>query len=143
MPVTKFVQMLETQRQNPETARAGLKWDQEEIDNLLDHIRNDVPIEDIAKELQRTAGSIKTRLITYALNEMKSRTLEEVAEELRLNPKDITEYERKKSIREQKRSKAKTTKQAPQNTSGKVSLEMIYSLLQEVKSELSKVTGSS
>lgn len=142
MPIVKFQSMLEEQRKNPETARAGVRWETDEIENLLSQVKEDVPLEDIAKELQRTPGSLKTRLITYALNEMKSRTLEEVAEELRLNPKDITDYEKKKSIREQNRSKAKSK---PTNTKAteKVTLDTVYSLLLEIKSELSKVTGSS
>jgi hypothetical protein len=139
--------MLEEQRKNPETARAGLRWEEDEVENLLSQVRSDVSLDDIAKELQRTAGSLKTRLITYALNEMKTRTLEDVAEELKLNPKDITEYERKKSIREQKRGQGKVrsnnTQQSTNVSGGKVTLDMVYSLLLDIKSEVSKVTGSS
>lgn len=142
MPPKKFITMLEEQRKNPETARAGVKWDDEEVENLLSQVKNDVSLEEIAKELQRTVGSLKTRLITYALNEMKSRPLEEVAEELRLNPKDVTEYERKRSIREQKRSNTKTrVKNQTTASGGKVTLETIHSLLLDIKSELNKVTG--
>jgi DNA-binding IscR family transcriptional regulator len=64
--------MLKEQRNNPETARAGLKWDNDEDKKLLEKVRANVPLADIAKELLRTEGSLKTRLITYALNKVEN-----------------------------------------------------------------------
>lgn len=149
----KFQEMLKEQRNNPETARAGLKWEEDEDKKLLDQVRQDISLEDIAKELFRTPGSLKTRLITYALNkiENENESLEEVATDLRLKSKDILEYQRKKNIREEKRLQRLFSRKQGQgqgrvgggnNTSnGSITLEDVHSLLLEVKSELEKLTG--
>jgi ribosome-binding protein aMBF1 (putative translation factor) len=55
-----YQEKLRKQRENPETSRAGLKWEVEEDNTLIDKINDNESIEDIAKQLQRTAGSIKT-----------------------------------------------------------------------------------
>ena len=68
MPNYKFQEKLSEQRKNPETARAGLKWSNDEDNCLLDDIKEGVGIDEIAKKLQRTAGSIKTRLTIKAVS---------------------------------------------------------------------------
>ena len=77
-----YQEKLRKQRENPETSRAGLKWEVEEDNALINKIDEDVNIEDIAKQLQRTSGSIKTRLIVKALtliDEDHSITLDQAA----------------------------------------------------------------
>ena len=64
----QFQEKLRKQRENPETSRAGLKWEQDEDDALIDKINEGITYSEIAKQLQRTEGSIKTRLIIRALN---------------------------------------------------------------------------
>lgn len=102
---SKFQEMLKEQRLNPETSRSGLKWDPSEDDTLREKIESGVSKDEIAKLLQRTEGSIKTRLITYAISKMDldNCSMEDVLSMYDLTEKDITDYQAKKAMREERR----------------------------------------
>jgi chromosome segregation and condensation protein ScpB len=125
-----YQEKLRKQRENPETSRAGLKWEADEDNALLNRIDEDVSIDDIAKQLQRTTGSIKTRLIVKALlliDEDHSITLEQAAEKYKITTQDIQTYQANKK----KRQMSNSLRNNP------VNLNMIYSLLLEINSKLS------
>jgi hypothetical protein len=127
---TMYQEKLRKQRENPETSRAGLKWEVEEDNALINKIDEDVNIEDIAKQLQRTSGSIKTRLIVKALtliDEDHSITLDEAAAKYKITTQDIQAYQANKK----KRQLTNSIRNNP------VNLNMIYSLLVEINSKLS------
>ena len=125
-----YQEKLRKQRENPETSRAGLKWEVEEDNVLMNKIDEDVNIDDIAKQLQRTTGSIKTRLIIKALaliDEDHSTTLEHAAEKYKITTQDIQTYQANKK----KRQITNSLRNNP------VNLNMIYSLLMEINNKLS------
>ena len=125
----QFQEKLRKQRENPETSRAGLKWEQDEDDALIDKINEVTSYADIAKQLQRTEGSIKTRLIIRALNlveEDHSITLEEAATKYKITIQDIQLYQANKRKR-----------QFGRVVNYPVNLQMVYSLLLEINSKLS------
>jgi hypothetical protein len=125
----QFQEKLRKQRENPETSRAGLKWEQDEDDALIDKINEGTSYADIAKQLQRTEGSIKTRLIIRALNlveEDHSITLEEAATKYKITIQDIQLYQANKRKR-----------QFGRVVNYPVNLQMVYSLLLEINSKLS------
>jgi hypothetical protein len=125
-----YQEKLRKQRENPETSRAGLKWEVEEDNALINKIDEDVNIEDIAKQLQRTSGSIKTRLIVKALaliDEDHSITLEQAAEKYKITTQDIQAYQANKK----KRQLTNSLRNNP------VNLNMIYALLVEINNKLS------
>lgn len=125
----QFQEKLRKQRENPETSRAGLKWEQEEDDALIDKINEGTSYADIAKQLQRTEGSIKTRLIIRALNlveEDHSITLEDAAAKYKINVQDIQLYQANKRKR-----------QFGRVVNYPVNLQMVYSLLMDINSKLS------
>ena len=127
---TMYQEKLRKQRENPETSRAGLKWEVEEDNVLMNKIDEDVNIDDIAKQLQRTTGSIKTRLIIKALaliDEDHSTTLEHAAEKYKITTQDIQTYQANKK----KRQITNSLRNNP------VNLNMIYSLLMEINNKLS------
>jgi hypothetical protein len=127
---TMYQEKLRKQRENPETSRAGLKWEVEEDNALINKIDENVNIEDIAKQLQRTSGSIKTRLIVKALtliDEDHSITLEQAAEKYKITTQDIQAYQANKK----KRQITNSLRNNP------VNLNMIYSLLIEINNKLS------
>ena len=127
---TMYQEKLRKQRENPETSRAGLKWELDEDNALINKIDENVNIEDIAKQLQRTTGSIKTRLIVKALlliDEDHSITLEQAAEKYKITTQDIQTYQANKK----KRQMSNSLRNNP------VNLNMIYSLLLEINSKLS------
>jgi hypothetical protein len=127
---TMYQEKLRKQRENPETSRAGLKWELDEDNALINKIDENVNIEDIAKQLQRTSGSIKTRLIVKALtliDEDHSITLEQAAEKYKITTQDIQAYQANKK----KRQITNSLRNNP------VNLNMIYSLLIEINNKLS------
>lgn len=126
----QYQEKLRKQRENPETSRAGLKWETDEDNVLISKIEENVSFEDIAKLLQRTVGSIKTRLIVKALlliDENHLITLEEAAEKFKITTSDIQSYQANKKKRQQ----------SQQMRNNNVNLNMIYSLLLQINSKLS------
>lgn len=124
-----YQEKLRKQRENPETSRAGLKWEADEDNALLNRIDENISIDEIAKQLQRTTGSIKTRLIVKALlliDEDHSITLEQAAEKYKITTQDIQTYQANKK----KRQMSNSLRNNP------VNLNMIYSLLLEINSKL-------
>ncbi len=130
---SRFQEMLKTQRQNSETSRAGLKWESDEDDKLLKMVSEGVSLADIAKSLQRTEGSIKTRLTVYAINKMEREnlSLHQVAELVKLSDKDITDYQERQAIREERKQKRVITKR-PLN----VTNTDLYDLMQNIERKL-------
>ena len=125
----QYQEKLRKQRENPETSRAGLKWETDEDNVLISKIEDNISFEEIAKSLQRTVGSIKTRLIVKALtliDENHSITLEEAAEKFKITTSDIQSYQ----VNKKKRQKS------VQQRNNNVNLNMIYSLLLEINSKL-------
>lgn len=140
---SRFQQMLQSQRQNPETSRAGLKWDTDEDNQMLTLLSSGQSLADIAKALQRTEGSIKTRLIVYALTKMEKENLsiDQVSEMVHLSVDDITEYQDKKQARDerirQKQTSRKMSKR-PSNISNPTNYD-IYELLLSMNRSLDKL----
>jgi hypothetical protein len=124
----QFQEKLRKQRENPETSRAGLKWETEEDNALIDKINENMPFTEIAKQLQRTEGSIKTRLIIKALSlvdEDHSITLEDAANKFKITTQDIQVYQANKKKRQYQRM-----------VNHPVNLQMIYSLLLDINNKL-------
>lgn len=145
---SRFQEILKTQRQNPETSRAGLKWEAEEENQLLSLVSSGQTVSDIARTLQRTEGSIKTRLIMYAINKMENDNLSisQVCEMVNLSHEDITEYQEKRQQREDrlKQKKSMSSRSLPQSSKkpGTVTNDDIYDLLLSVNKSLQKLASS-
>lgn len=125
---SKFQEMLKVQRENNETSRAGLKWDFDEDDKMLFMVRNGDSHEVVAKVLQRTVGSIGTRLIINAINKMNNEnmSLADAAKYACVSDTDVTEYLNKKTQRDNKKQ---TIVQRRKDTPSINSLqESIYSI---------------
>ena len=139
---SRFQEKLREQRKNPETSRAGLKWESEEDCSLIDKIKSGKSIDEIAKEHQRTEGSIKTRLIIKAINEIdeNNKTTEEAAAEFKIEVSDIEEYQKIKFEREQKQQLNATIRRRNNgyrnNNNTVVTLSTIHALLQQISNKL-------
>jgi len=129
---SRFQEMLKTRRENEETSRVGLKWDDGEDDQMLSLIRAGTSREDVAGVLHRTPGSIKTRLIITALNKMNDDqlSLDQAAQYVCLDEKDITEYLEKKEQRINKRQTEKTRRGDTPNI--RLLTDMVYELKRRV-----------
>lgn len=124
----QFQEKLRKQRENPETSRAGLKWESEEDNALVDKINDNVSFTEIAKQFQRTEGSIKTRLIVKALalvDEDHSITLDDAAARFKITTQDIQVYQANKKKRQQQRM-----------LNHPVNLQMIYAKLLDIEAKL-------
>lgn len=143
MPNYKYQDKLIEQRKNPETARAGLKWSQDEDTSLIDEIKDGNTIEEIAKKLQRTDGSIKTRLIIKAIQyyseNLNTINRDDVASLYGITDEDIKNYEDKKKVREHMNYTYRTNNNYNNrnyNSNAVITLSTIYNLLQEINSKL-------
>lgn len=86
---------LDALRQNPETARAGMKWDAEEENTLLHGYLNDNKTFDQLQEFhKRTIGSLKSRVIGCAINAMNADgiTMEAASERFKVQIDDIVRH---------------------------------------------------
>jgi uncharacterized protein (DUF433 family) len=100
--MVKFQESMKKLRENPDTSRAGLKWDDSEDENVLSKLKGGMSVDDIAKNLKRTANSIKTRIIMNAVTQIEedSTKKEQILKELNVSEADITEYKDKKQQRD-------------------------------------------
>jgi hypothetical protein len=137
---SRYQEMLRKQRQNEETARAGLKWDTDEDSKLLSMLEDNVSFADIAKQLQRTEGSIRTRLILYAIQKMDKEnfSLEQVAEMVHLTEQDITEYQEKKALRDSRRQNKPRLPKRPLNVTNNDIYDILLSMNRSLETLLSR-----
>ena len=101
--MVKFQESMKKLRENPDTSRAGLKWDDSEDENVLNKLKGGMSVDDIAKNLKRTANSIKTRIIMNAVTQIEEDNTkkEKILKELNVSEADITEYKDKKQQRDE------------------------------------------
>lgn len=131
---SKFQEMLKVQRENQDTARAGLKWEQNELDQLMAMVEDKVPMVEIAKSLQRSEGSIRTRLILNGIAKMEidNISMEQASEYINIPVTDIQEYIDKKALRDERRQKRASLPKVPNN----VSNADIYNLLLNISKKM-------
>jgi ATP-dependent DNA helicase PIF1 len=83
-------------RENPETANAGKKWSEEEINELLTNIKT-MTFEEVAIIHKRTTGSVKGKLLSIALSLIdKKMLIDEISEIVKLSKESIIDYMNKK-----------------------------------------------
>lgn len=101
--MVRFQENMKKLRENPDTSRAGLKWDDSEDENVLSKLKSGMTVDDIAKALKRTANSIKTRIIMNAVKQIdeESKNKDQVLKELNITEADIKEYTEKKQQRDE------------------------------------------
>lgn len=101
--MVRFQENMKKLRENPDTSRAGLKWDDDEDNKVITKIKNGIDINDIAKELKRTVNSIKTRIVMQGIKEIEEnkKAKNDVFKELKITDTDIKEYKEKKLQRDE------------------------------------------
>ena len=137
--MVKFQENMKKLRENPDTSRAGLKWDDSEDENVLSKLKSGMTVDDIAKALKRTANSIKTRIIMNAVKQIdeESKNKDEVLKELNITEADIKEYTEKKQQRDEQQKNfvnSMITKNIYNPT-----IRDNYQLLKEILSRINKV----
>tara|TARA_B110000858_G_C17439085_1_gene308913 strand:- start:51 stop:497 length:447 start_codon:yes stop_codon:yes gene_type:complete len=137
--MVKFQENMKKLRENPDTSRAGLKWDDSEDENVLSKLKSGMTVDDIAKALKRTANSIKTRIIMNAVKQIdeESKNKDQVLKELNITEADIKEYTEKKQQRDEQQKNfvnSMITKNIYNPT-----IRDNYQLLKEILSRINKV----
>ena len=101
--MARFQENMKKLRENPDTSRAGLKWDDSEDENVLNKLKSGMSVDDIAKNLKRTANSIKTRIVMNAVKQIDEDNQDKakVMKELKVTEEDIKEYKEKKNQRDE------------------------------------------
>jgi len=102
--MSKFQEKLKIQRQNEETARAGLKWSPEEETTVLDSLSCGKTMADVALQLQRTEGSIRTRLFTIVCKKIDNGDALEAyyCNEYNISADDIASFRQLRKEREER-----------------------------------------
>ena len=100
--MARFQENMKKLRENPDTSRAGLKWDDSEDENVINKLKSGMSVDDIARNLKRTANSIKTRIVMNAVKQIDEDKQDKakVMKELKVTEEDIKEYKEKKQQRD-------------------------------------------
>tara|TARA_Y100000389_G_scaffold50722_1_gene46413 strand:- start:2403 stop:2807 length:405 start_codon:yes stop_codon:yes gene_type:complete len=130
---TKFIENMRELRKNPETSRAGLKWDDDEDDKMIAKLKDGVTFDDIAKELHRTSGSIKTRVIMNAIKRIDEDgdDPKTIATDYKITLAEIKEFREKKIQRDEKI-------QNYNNKNNNPTIKDLYNLMLEINNNLKR-----
>lgn len=131
----KFLENMRELRKNPETNRAGLKWDNDEDEKMIAKLKDGMTFDDIAKELHRTSGSIKTRVIMNAIKRIDEDgdDPKTVAQEYKITLADIKEFREKRVNREDKINN-------DFNTNNNPTLKDVYNLLRKLSVQVNNMS---
>ena len=121
-------------REHPETARAGLKWEEEESQELMNRIKDGVSLEDIANTHKRTVSGVKNRIMTNALNILKEKkiSLDEVSKLVNISVFDLENYKEKIDKKESDK-KESDKKESDKKESDNLSSQQMKKLELEIK----------
>jgi len=92
-----FYSRLIALREQPDTARAGVKWTEEENEQLMKEVTDGMDLDDVAKKHQRTVTGVKSRVMTNALTIMKDRdlSLQDVAHLVHISVKELEHHKQR------------------------------------------------
>ena len=145
---TKFLENMRELRKNPETSRAGLKWDEGEDDKMIAKLKDGLILDDIAKELNRTPGSIKTRIIMNAIKKIDEDgdDPKTIASEYKITLTEIKEFREKKIQRDEKTITFNNN--TNNNNNGYIknvsnpTLKDVYNLMRDISSQINDIKNT-
>lgn len=119
-------QNIQKLRENPETANAGSKWSEDEINNLLYEIKNNISLDEIAKNHKRTPSSITGKLYSIAIKLLeKNMDINEVSKVVNLSVISIQGY-----IKKYPNKKTKIISETKSETNNQLTASEILKLFQ-------------
>jgi hypothetical protein len=106
-------QSIQKMKEFPETTSVGSMWTVEEEKQLIESLRNDKSIDDIAKEHKRTTGGIKSRINLMAVNmiDKNEQSIDDVCAMFRLSKHEL-EYRQEKFAAKKEKTEAKKKEKA-------------------------------
>jgi hypothetical protein len=140
---SRYQEMLRNQRQNEETARAGLSWEDGEEDTLMSMILKGDTYADVARDLKRTEGSIKNRLYSIICRQIDvgDETYLSAFDKYNVSTDELEDFREKKKTREEKlqqRQKNKRPRSSPNDTPS-VGSKNIMSHIIDIKRDLASI----
>ena len=92
-----FPSNLASKREEPETARVGMIWTDQENTELMEQAMYGKGLDEIANKHQRTIRGVKARIMSNALNIMtdKNISLEDVASLVHISVQDLVNFKQK------------------------------------------------
>ena len=140
--MSKFQEKLKLQREVVETARAGLKWSPEEETTILDSLSSGKSMADVALQLQRTEGSIRTRLFTIICKKIDNgdNTESYYCNEYNVSSDDISSFRQVRKEREEKmQNRMQNRMQNKKEFTGDVSQKSIVNELRSLKRDVESI----
>lgn len=125
-------------RDNPDTARAGMKWTEEEDVELMERAVSGMDIDDIAKTHKRTVTGVKSRIMSNALaiaggNNM---TLEDVSNHVHIPLEELQAHKQRSDDK-----KAQPKKSTTKNTEPYMEGDKYMKLLTEIRDLLKEIAN--
>jgi hypothetical protein len=132
MNAPSFHENMKKLRANPETKRAGLKWNREEEEQLMEMISEQTSFADIAKKLGRTEGGITTRIASMISHKIEndSASVEDIAEEFKMTVEQVNTIREKEQQKEEKYSNYNKNNF---NTNNEPTIKNLYAEIQSLK----------
>ena len=98
---------LKALREDPNTAKAGMKWTPEEDAELVTQATSGMDFIEIATHHKRTSKGVKSRIMAHAVNYLKTQdtNIEDVAKHFHVTIGQLAEYKRKSDFRQQEKDK--------------------------------------
>lgn len=134
-----FHSRLNALREQPDTARAGVKWTEEENNQLMKEVMDGMDLDEVAKKHQRTITGVKSRVMTNALTMMKDRdlSLQDVAKLVHISEDELENHRQRQEDKAAAPKVKKTvTKAYEQPHNDNISYQDFMSVLTEIRDYL-------
>ena len=92
-------QNIQKLKENPITENIGKRWSEEEVTTLLNEVKNNLSIDEIALNHKRTAGSVNSKLLNIGHSLLIDRKIEmsEVCKIINMSIEHLKDYITKKN----------------------------------------------
>lgn len=96
-------------RENPDTARAGMPWTNEEEAKLMEHVTSNMDMENIAKTHMRTITGVKSHIMSNALKMVKTNnmSLDDISKHVHIPLEDLKAFKQREDEKKQRQNKKK------------------------------------
>lgn len=92
-------------RKNPDTAKACTRWTPAEDEELAKQATSHMDFVEIAKQHQRTLGSIKSRIMSYAVGYITQQnvSIEDAAAHFNLDVDELIEHKKRTELKQEEK----------------------------------------
>lgn len=131
-----FHTRLNAPKEHPATVRAGVKWNDEENEELMKEVMDGMNLNDVANKHQRTFTAVKYRVMANAMIMMKDRdlTIQDVSKLVHISVEDLEHHKQKQEQKETTPKIKKTETKKSSNDS--ISHQDFMSILTEIRDYL-------